>query len=264
MTLRQLIALSLLLAPGYAAADEPQPETVLVAPVQRHGVSAEVAKVFEGRLRVALHQSTVFTIVSTQDAAAATAELERRLEEGCEDMACLEGMGETLTAKMLLTASLGRVGESSTLSAKLVEVSSLKVRRVATRSIKGQTEDLLPLIPGLAAELAGLKGGLPVTRESALLLLPFAGTKTTTEAQQRLMDADLEKAAVQSARFEKVIKPAALLAKLDAMQKAGIGACAEPACLKAMGAKVGASHVARADVEAVEQRYLVRRTTRGM
>jgi hypothetical protein len=88
--------------------------------------------------------------------------------------------------------------------------------------------------------------------------MPYAGPKSTGAGEQRLLDADMEKAAVQSARFDRVIKPAALLAKLDPMQKAGISACAEAACLQAMGAKIDAPFVVRVEVEAVDQRYLVR------
>ena len=244
-------------APKSTAQQAPKGQRVVVSGLKAAGVGGDVVQVLSGQIRSALVRAAVHTLVTPEDMAAVNKELERQLEQGCDDEACLEQIGEALGAQLLLTGQVGRVGEAVTLDLKLVDLKTVKALKTSSRNLKGVVEDLLPHVDQMVAELSGLDG-LPIKEVEGLALVPLQPLGAALKKADALsLDGEAATAADRTRHFRQLMTGKVLVDRLPDMLKSGLDTCFTDACLTAIARRVKLPYAASISIAPVGVKYLV-------
>jgi hypothetical protein len=239
------------------AAAESQGKRVVVSGLKAAGVTADVVQVMAGQIRSAIVRAKVHTLVSLEDAEEANKELERQLEEGCDDEDCMEMIGASLGAQLLLSGQIGRVGEAVTFDLKMVDIKTLKATATASRRLKGVVEDLLPHIDQMVAELCGLKE-LPVNQVEGLALVPIQPVgEAVKKADAMSLDGEAATAADRSRHFKQLMTGKVLIDRLPDMIRTNLDTCFTAGCLTSVARRVNLPYAASMSVTPVGMKYLV-------
>jgi hypothetical protein len=251
---------SLAAAPQPASSPAPtktEAKRVVVSGLKAVGVTADVIQVMSGQVRSAIVRAKVHTLVSPEDAEEVNKELERQLEEGCDDEACLEMLGASLGAQILLTGQIGRVGEAITFDLKMVDIKTLKATATASRRLKGVVEDLLPHIDQMVAELCGLKE-LPVNQVEGLAMVPIQPVgEAIKKADAMSLDGEAATAADRSRHFKQLMTGKVLVDRLPDMVKSNLDTCFTAGCLTSVARRVNLPYAASMSITPVGMKYLV-------
>ena len=195
--------------------------------------------------------------MTPEDAEAANKELERQLEQGCDDEACMEMIGAALGAQLLLTGQVGRVGEAVTFDLKLVDIKTVKATATASRRMKGVVEDLLPHIDTMVAELCGLEQ-LPVKQVEGLALVPIQPVGQAVKKEDAfIFDGEAATAADRSRHFKQLMTGKVLVDRLPDMVKSNLDTCFTAGCLTSVARRVNLPFAGAVSITPVGMRYLV-------
>jgi hypothetical protein len=235
---------------------KPAGKRVVVSGLKAIGVAPEVVQVLAGQIRSAVVRAKVHTLVTPEDMEAVNKELERQLEQGCDD-ACMESLGSALGAQLLLSGQVGRVGEAVTLDLKLVDLKTVKATHTASRNLRGVVEDLLPHIDQMVAELSGLKG-LPITEVEGLALVPIQPLGAALKKEDAMsLSGEAATAADRTRHFRQLMTGKILVERLPDMLKNNLDTCFTAACLTGVAQRVKLPYAAAVSIAPVGVKYLV-------
>lgn len=215
---------------------------------------SELRAALTAQLRSAMGRAGVFTLIAAEEQASLDEVLVKRLEEGCDDE-CLEAIGAALHAEQLLRSRLGRVGGSTTLDLKLIDLKSHKTLRSASRRVDGAPEDLLPLIDGLAAEISGLES-MPMDEVDGIALLPLQAADASAK-DQVAWAATVVSATDRTGRFRAIIADERLKRRLKKGLIKQAAACGEENCVASIAKAVKLPYAMMVSVEASAELYRV-------
>lgn len=161
---RSLAFLSLLIpCLAQAQAEEPEEKPGLAALDIKasHGVPPELAQLMGEILLSELKASGKFgSVLGSSDMQAMLDMEQQKTALGCEEDSCLAQLGGALGVPYLLTASLGKLGESFVITVKIIEVDAaeVKVRAVENAAHEQHLRPVLAYLVGVAtSELFGGK-----------------------------------------------------------------------------------------------------------
>lgn len=121
------------------------------------GVSGPEALILSDRLRVELANIGAFMIIERSKMEAILDEQNFQLT-GCIEEACAVEIGRLLGARKVLIGSVGKVGDTFTVSLRMVNVETGVVSQTAHKDYKGKIDGLLTtVVPNLAKTLSGVE-----------------------------------------------------------------------------------------------------------
>jgi TolB-like protein len=106
-----------------------------------------------------------FSVMSEEDIKSIMQYESNRVKMGCsEEMTCLAEIGGALGVDLIVTGSLGKVGDTFIINLQLMNIKSVQVEARVSQTVKGQEDELINAIKKLAEKL--LKG-VEAAREPA-------------------------------------------------------------------------------------------------
>ena len=76
----------------------------------------------------------------------------------CPDDACLMKLGQLLGVQIVVTGSLGKQGPLYIVNIRAIDVQTGKTKKTVSIDVRGELEQLVDLLPRLAAQLTGRSG----------------------------------------------------------------------------------------------------------
>lgn len=112
---------------GRALADDPDSKRLLVFDLEANGVEADLARNTTDRLLTALKERPEYRVLGRNEIELLLEHQGQRMLLGCEDDSCLIEMGEGLKGDLILSGSLGKVGQAFVLSVRIIDVAQAAV-----------------------------------------------------------------------------------------------------------------------------------------
>ena len=145
------------------------------------------------KFRSSLAQTNQFILLGRSDMEVILKEQDFSMSDLCNSEECAVEVGQLLAAEKMITGDLGKVGNTYTVTVRILDVSTGEVERTASAEYKGETEGLIQTFDELAQKLTGIYksnnrlyyilGGVALAGGSALgaiLLSGGGGSKPTT------------------------------------------------------------------------------------
>lgn len=107
------------------------------------------------KFRASLAETKKFILLERSDMEAILKEQDFSLSDVCNTAECAVQVGQLLAAEKIIIGDLGKVGESYTVTVRLMEVSTGKVEQTASEEYRGASEGLIGTFDILAQKLAG-------------------------------------------------------------------------------------------------------------
>lgn len=109
------------------------------------------------KFRASLAETKKFILLERTDMEAILKEQDFSLSDVvCNTAECAVQVGQLLAAEKMIIGDLGKVGESYTVTVRLMDVSTGKVEQTASEEYQGASEGLIGTFDVLAQKLAGL------------------------------------------------------------------------------------------------------------
>ncbi len=129
------------------------------------GVESGVAEIVSASFLASIQERPTVRVVSTKELQAVLSYERQRQLIGCSDSGCLAEIGGALGVDQLLSASLGRLGDTLVFSAQLFNAHKAQVEKRYSAQSNGSAED--ELLDMSAEAAVGLFGPSPVARTKA-------------------------------------------------------------------------------------------------
>lgn len=140
------------------------------------------------KFRVSLEETKKFTLLERSDMEAILKEQDFSLSDVCNTAECAVQVGQLLAAEKIITGDLGKVGQSYTVTVRIIDVSTGKVEQTASEEYKGASEGLIKTFDILAQKLTGIYrknntvwyilGGAAIAGSSAAAVVLLLGGKS--------------------------------------------------------------------------------------
>ncbi|MCB0834707.1 MAG: DUF2380 domain-containing protein [Bacteroidetes bacterium] len=155
-------------------------------------IKADELVALSNKFRTSLAQTKQFTLLERADMENILKEQDFSMTDMCNTAECAVEVGQLLAAEKMITGDLGKVGDTYTVTVRIIDVSTGKVERTASQEYKGETEGLIKAFDVLAQKLTGIYkanttlwytlGGVGVAAGSALvaIFLSKSGGKSTS------------------------------------------------------------------------------------
>ena len=146
---------ALILTLSYITAQDPKP-SVAVLDFEARGIAVYEAETLTERLRSEISNTNAVRLTDRKL-------LEKILEEqglqqsGCTTDECAAEVGQLLGAQFIISGAIGKLGDSYTVDAKMVSVTTGAAERAKSVTYKGEVSDLIVEMEILAWEIVGLK-----------------------------------------------------------------------------------------------------------
>jgi TolB-like protein len=189
MKLRLLLFLMAFVAGNMLAQEKKV--TVAVLDFRTHTImKREEVVALTNKFRASLGETKKFTLLERSDMEAILKEQEFSLSDVCNTAECAVQVGQLLAAEKIITGDLGKVGQSYTVTVRIIDVSTGKVEQTASEEYKGASEGLIKTFDVLAQKLTGIYrknntfwyvlGGAAIAGSSAAAAVLLLGGKSGT------------------------------------------------------------------------------------
>ena len=128
-------------------------EAVALANFRVDGLSATEANLLREWFFSALGELNYFKLASRFDTEMILSEQNFQKTNMCDDTECLVEMGQLLSVSKMIGGTVGRIGTSTLIVARFVDVESGQLVCTASGRSRGADEDLLDLVEGVARDL---------------------------------------------------------------------------------------------------------------
>ena len=145
------------------------------------GLTTNDAVTLTNKFRSALSKTKKFDVLERSEMESLMKEQDMSLSDLCDNTDCAVQVGKLLVAKKMVVGEIGKIGETYSVTARIIEVSTGKVELSENLQHKGSAESLLPVFDVLAQKLTGtykaprtwlyVGGAVVVGGGAALLLL---------------------------------------------------------------------------------------------
>ncbi len=126
------------------------------------GVSAGEAELLSDRLRNDLFSTGKVEVMERDQMQSILAE--QGLQQSgvtCTDEGCMVEFGKLLGVKKLISGSIGKLGSLFMINAKSIDVQTGQLLKVVSKDVRGDIEDVVYILPAIAAELTGASAPAP-------------------------------------------------------------------------------------------------------
>ena len=235
----------LLLMLSMAVAQQGKP-TVAILDFEGQGVDAAEVQTLTERMRTEIGNTNAVRLIERK--AVEKIMQEQGLQQsGCTSDECAAEVGQLLGVQFMISGSIGKMGKSFTIDAKMFSVESGETVRTKSATHDGDISGLLTEMEILAWEIVGLdapgslklkRAGTKATRTVAVL--DFEGRGITREEAQTLTD----RFTTALASTEKVVM-VERGTMVDVLEEQGFeaGECASDECAAEVGAMLGVEYM---------------------
>ena len=153
---------------GNSGRGETEQYYVAVLPLESQGgLSAPEAQVLTARLRDELVQIKQFTVLDRGNMENILQEQNFQLS-GCASNECAVEVGRLLGVNRMVAGSIGKIGQTYSISARLINVETGEITKTITDDYRGEIDGLLLRMKAIAQRLAGLEPTVTLTGTSNL------------------------------------------------------------------------------------------------
>jgi len=228
-----------------AIAQEGKP-TVAILDFEGQGVDAAEVQTLTERMRTEIGNTKAVRLIERKAVEKIMAE-QGLQQSGCTTDECAAEVGQLLGVQFMISGSIGKMGKSFTIDAKMFSVESGETVRTKSATHDGDISGLLTEMEILAWEIVGLdapgslklkRAGKEATRTVAVL--DFEGRGITREEAQTLTD----RFTTALASTEKVVM-VERGTMVDVLEEQGFeaGECASDECAAEVGAMLGVEYM---------------------
>ena len=155
----------------------PNPQAAAPAPVQNavpkktnvavinlkssSGVATGEAELISDRLRGELFNTGKINVMERDQMQEILKEQGFQQSGACSNEACMVEIGQLLGVEQLVSGSLGKVGSMFLVNLRIIDVKTAKIIKVVSEDVKGDIEDVVSRLPGIAAKLVSDAATLP-------------------------------------------------------------------------------------------------------
>ena len=145
------------------------------------GISTSETVTLTNKFRSALAKTQVYDVLERSDMETLLKEQDMSLSDMCDNADCAVQVGKLLVAKKMVVGEIGKIGETFSVTVRILDVTTGKVDIAETENYKGSADGLLDVFYRLAQKLTGTYqspktwyyvGGAVVIGGAAILLLP--------------------------------------------------------------------------------------------
>lgn len=119
-------------------------------------IRADEIVALTNKFRASLAQTKQFTLLERSDMEAILKEQDFSMSDMCNSEECAVEVGQLLAAEKMITGDLGKVGNTYTVTVRIIDVTTGEVDRTASEEYKGETEGLIKTFDILAQKLTGI------------------------------------------------------------------------------------------------------------
>jgi curli biogenesis system outer membrane secretion channel CsgG len=130
------------------------PVNVAVSDLTSSSLAAHEALTLSENLRNVLVESGYFAVISRGDMDSVLKEHSFQRSSACDDTGCLVEMGKLLAAQKMVGGMIGKVGETYSVTLRLVDVQTGRIEAVSTINLKRSPDELLDIIRNAGRALA--------------------------------------------------------------------------------------------------------------
>ena len=156
-------------APATAAKTPGKTNIAVINIKNASGVTAGDAELISDRLRGELFNTGKVNVMEREQMQEILKEQGFQQSGACTNEACMVEIGQLLGVEQLVTGSLGKVGSMFLVNMRIIDVKTAKIMKVVSEDIKGDIEEVVGRLPGIASQLAGAGSGAqkekPITLE---------------------------------------------------------------------------------------------------
>ncbi len=134
------------------------------------GVTSGEIEVISDRLRGELFNTGKVNVMERDQMQEILKEQGFQQSGACTNEACMVEMGQLLGVEQLITGSLGKVGSMFLVNLRVIDVKTAKIVKVVSVDIKGELEEVVSQLPGIASQLVA-----PVTQNEKPVALENKG-----------------------------------------------------------------------------------------
>ncbi len=138
-----MLSLLLTLAAAAGGANAPGTQRLAVLKITAQGAPADVAETLTNVVTEQAGRTPGFSAISQAELSSLLGVERQKQLLGCGDQSCLAEIGGALGARLVLSGSLGKVGESYILQLQLLDTQKAQIRDRESRTITGQQSELI-------------------------------------------------------------------------------------------------------------------------
>jgi len=125
------------------------------------GVTTGEIEVISDRLRGELFNTGKVNVMERDQMQEILKEQGFQQSGACTNEACMVEIGQLLGVEQLVTGSLGKVGSMFLVNLRVIDVKTAKIVKVVSVDIKGDIEEVVGALPGIASQLVGASTQAP-------------------------------------------------------------------------------------------------------
>lgn len=129
----------LILAIVLFAQPNKNPIPIAVTEFKPAGISESAAEILTERLRTELSKTEAFKLVSRENMKEILKEQQFQQTGACDE-SCIIEMGQLLGVKMMVSGTVGKIGNTHTITAKLYDVKTGEIRASTTEDLKAEVD----------------------------------------------------------------------------------------------------------------------------
>jgi TolB-like protein len=152
-----------------SAASKPAPDGKLNVAVMTlkgsSGISEGESGLISDRLRGELFNTGRANVMEREQMQEVLKEQGFQQSGTCTDEACLVQMGQLLGVQAIISGSMGKLGNMYLINLRIIDVQTGRIIQVVSEDIKGELEEVVGRLPGIAARLVGQAPPPPKKRE---------------------------------------------------------------------------------------------------
>lgn len=126
------------------------------------GVTAGEAELISDRLRGELFNTGKINVMERDQMQEILKEQGFQQSGACSNEACMVEIGQLLGVEQLVSGSLGKVGSMFLVNLRIIDVKTAKIIKVVSEDIKGDIEDVVSNLPGIAVKLVSEATTAPI------------------------------------------------------------------------------------------------------
>jgi len=144
------------------------------------GISVDEAVTLTNKFRASMAKTQVYEVLERGEMESIMKEQDMSMSDLCDNAECAVEVGKLLVAKKIIFGAIGKIGDTYSVTVRIIDVSTGKIDFADGEDYKGDTEGLLGVFDRLAQKLTGTYsapktwwylGGVAVLGGAAAVLL---------------------------------------------------------------------------------------------
>ena len=134
------------------------------------GVNEGESELISDRLRSELFKTGKVNVMERDQMQEILKEQGFQQSGACTDEACLVQIGQVLGVQCIVVGSLGKLGSMFMVNVRTIDVQTSKIINVVSVDVKGEIEDLVGHLQGIALQLVNGSGDAPPDKASSIVV----------------------------------------------------------------------------------------------